>query len=117
MFVPAAAALKLIPFGFAIPEGYGLLATKTKGLGICLFRVKPKLHLQEHFPKEWELQIAAGAKHVINFLVWACWSDEDYIGRVCRISRQTHPFTTGAKTIFRALMKYKRILAREIPLN
>lgn len=31
-------------------EGYGLLATKTKGLGICLFRVKPKLHLQEHFP-------------------------------------------------------------------
>ena len=31
-------------------EGYGLLAAKTKGLGICLFRVKPKLHLQEHFP-------------------------------------------------------------------
>ena len=35
---------------FDTKEGYGLLATKTKGLGICLFRVKPKLHLQEHFP-------------------------------------------------------------------
>lgn len=30
-------------------EGYGLLASSTRPLGLCLFRVKPKLHLQEHF--------------------------------------------------------------------
>ena len=66
--------------------------------------------------KEWEHRLTCGAECVVNFLAWACWSDEDFIGRVCRISRVTHPFTTGYRTIFRALMKYRRLLETQIPI-
>ena len=44
---------------------------------------------------------------------WACWADEDYVGRCSRISRRCHSFTTASRTISRALMQYKRVF-REI---
>ncbi|CAK9004456.1 Uncharacterized protein SCF082_LOCUS8191 [Durusdinium trenchii] len=115
LFLDAAFARLLVPYGWALVEGYGLLASAAAQQNLRLFRVKPKLHMQEHFPKEWELQLDAGAKYVINFLAFSCWSDEDFIGRCCRVSRATHPFTTGIRTIFRCLMAYKRRLPREIP--
>lgn len=37
-----------------------------------------------------------------------CWTDEDMIGRISRLSRRTHPLTTARRTIDRALCNYRR---------
>ena len=39
--------------------------------------------------------------------------DEDYVGRVARISRRTHSLTTCVRSFARSLMKYKRIFERK----
>ncbi|CAK9031501.1 unnamed protein product [Durusdinium trenchii] len=50
LFLSAHVAKKLIPYGWALTEGYGFLASMCAERGYCLYRVKPKLHMQEHFP-------------------------------------------------------------------
>ena len=48
---------------FARKEGYGVLAKKCAARSWCLYRVKPKLHLLEHFPKlGWTLAQISYAK-------------------------------------------------------
>ena len=43
----------------------------------------------------------------------ATWSDEDFIGRISRISRRTHSLTATSNTIKRALGYYRREWAKE----
>ena len=74
LFLDAAFARLLVPYGWALveawvhrllrkhlweqllhmsmvsKEGYGLLASAVAQQNLRLFRVKPKLHMQEHFP-------------------------------------------------------------------
>eukprot|EP00438_Fugacium_kawagutii_P011664 Skav232198 [mRNA] locus=scaffold3716:99180:102349:- [translate_table: standard] len=45
---------------------------------------------------------------VLNPSVNMTWSDEDFIGRVARVSRKTHSATTARRTISRCLGLYRR---------
>lgn len=38
----------------------------------------------------------------------ACWSDEDFIGRVCRTARRTHSMQMTFHTMTKSLMNYHR---------
>ena len=42
----------------------------------------------------------------------ACWSDEDYVGRISRISRSNVGMTTALRTMQKALGGYKLELAK-----
>ena len=43
----------------------------------------------------------------LNPMAVACWSDEDYIGRVSRISRACHGLTCSLATMRKALGNYQ----------
>lgn len=47
-------------------------------------------------------------QHVLNPCVNMTWSDEDFIARVARVSRRTHPMTCATRTINRCLGLYRR---------
>ena len=44
---------------------------------------------------------------------YATWSDEDYVGRISRISRRCHTMTTVRQTISKALAYYRRQWTKE----
>ena len=45
---------------------------------------------------------------ILNPAINMTWSDEDFIGRVSRVSRKTHSATTARRTIDRCLGLYRR---------
>lgn len=45
---------------------------------------------------------------LLNPCVHMTWSDEDFIGRVSRVSRRCHPVTCATRTIDRCLGLYRR---------
>ena len=52
--------------------------------------------------------LACGAQHVLNCSVHSTWTDEDFIGRISRISRRSHVLTAARNTLQRALGHYRR---------
>ncbi|CAK9042557.1 Uncharacterized protein SCF082_LOCUS24472, partial [Durusdinium trenchii] len=39
------------------------------------------LALEKTLRKDWQLQLDAGARYVLNYVATSCWSDEDFVGR------------------------------------
>ena len=56
-------------------------------------------------------ELARGAEHVLSPSVHCTWTDEDFIGRVSRLSRRGHGrvLPNTVNSIKRALGFYKRI--------
>lgn len=46
---------------------------------------------------------------VVQAVGFSCWQDEDFVGRVSRVTRRTHAFTTCLRSFTRILMAYKRL--------
>lgn len=50
-----------------------------------------------------------GKQFIANSLLWAVWSDEDYVGKVCRLARRVQASRLVVLRVFtRSLMQYKR---------
>lgn len=81
---------------------YSQLAARTHHEGFRLYRLRPKLRMF------WELSRLDGVS--LSPLCMACWSDEDFIGRISRISRRCHGATATISTIRRSLGMYKTLL-------
>ena len=62
----------------------------------------PRLDLQ------WELE-KEQVEYILSPSVSCTWADEDYIGKVSRVSRRTHPWTAAMNTIQRTLGFYRRV--------
>jgi hypothetical protein len=45
---------------------------------------------------------------LVNPAIWMTWSDEDFIGRICRLCRKTHVLSSPQRTIDRALSLYRK---------
>eukprot|EP00435_Cladocopium_sp_Y103_P022447 s3978_g5.t1 len=111
VWIPRNDVPALCAHGWGITEGYQALARACKNRRWKLYRMRPKCHMHEHIVRDLELQVASPSSHyAINPNCWICWQDEDYIGKVSRISRRTHPLTVAKRTFVRVLMKYKRLL-------
>lgn len=79
-------------------EAYGYLASKCFTMRMKLFRLRPKIHFQQHITML--LNLGDVGFSALNF---SCWSDEDYIGRVSRLSRTCHPRTMALRCLEKAL--------------
>ncbi|CAL1152931.1 unnamed protein product [Cladocopium goreaui] len=82
-------------------EAYGYLASKCFTMRMKLFRLRPKIHFQQHITML--LNLGDVGFSALNF---SCWSDEDYIGRVSRLSRTCHPRTMALRCLEKALVLY-----------
>ena len=75
-------------------RAYGCLA-----LHFSQGNARPKLHMLQHVILA--LEPLSSSAFVQNPWAETVWGDEDYVGRISRSSRRTHPLTTAAATIAR----------------
>ena len=77
-------------------------------INICIHMYIHTIHACtcEHIYKMWCHMYVCDLD--LNPQGFATWTDEDFVGRVSRISRRKHVFTTAARTLSTALMQYRR---------
>ena len=70
-------------------NGFMVLANKTlNNPAFNLWGIKPKIHLLKHMALEVHQLLQTGADYGLSFNSQNCEVNEDYIGRVCRLSRR-----------------------------
>ena len=87
---------------FTFCSDYAKLAASTFRLQLCRFHLEPSLHHFLHF--YFELRFASGP--ILNPAAHSCEADEDFIGKVARLSRCVHPSSVTLRVIQRMLIKY-----------
>ncbi|CAK9029323.1 unnamed protein product [Durusdinium trenchii] len=108
LWMPVSVAQRVVQHGFAGGEGFAALASLAKQRGWHLYKLRPKLHIWVHISTMLEKDCTWTSK-VLNPLCWGCWSDEDYIGKCCRVARRLNAGSLIVHRVMtRCLMKYKR---------
>jgi hypothetical protein len=87
--------------GMSFVRDYLALAAQHVEQGICLYKIRPKIHYFMHLIRQ---------TTKLNPKVCSCWANEDYMGRIARVASRTHPSTTS----LRVLQRFVFQLAREI---
>ncbi|CAL1132680.1 unnamed protein product [Cladocopium goreaui] len=95
---------------FIFCDEYSTLATLCARAGYPLFKIRPKLHMMCHLGLDLKHALLQypDAQWFLSISTYMTWSDEDFIGRISRISRRTSPLTAADRTITRALALYRR---------
>lgn len=90
---------------------YAALGRYALERGRLLFNQRPKLHMVHHVA----LDLDPGTRaRVPNPAIYQTWSDEDFVGRLSRISRRTAGTTACAKrTLDRYLLALRARLRRD----
>ena len=88
-------------------RSYSSLGRKAMQLGIRSFILKPKSHALHHIAIELRRQLLCGAPLVLNPESTATEMNEDYIGRVARLSRRVSARVVDKRVISRVLLKYR----------
>ena len=86
-------------------KGYVQLAS------ICLndsfngYAIKPKLHLVKHVEIEYDEALQRGDEIIVNWNLWNAESNEDMMGKVCRLSRRLDSRRIGERVLGACLLK------------
>ena len=73
---------------------------------VYCFLITPAISLR--LDLQWELENER-VEYILSPSVNCTWADEDYIGKISRVSRRTHPWTAAKNTIQRTLGFYRRV--------
>ena len=92
--------------GFGFLQTFNKLAATALARNLPRFQVTPKCHMWAHVVHSLRVE-AAPEELVLNPISFSCQQDEDFVGRVCALSRVCHPATLHSRT----LQKYKVAMA------
>ena len=110
--------------GLRVLRGYTFLAARSIQQGTHLYALRPKLHYCHHLLIDLERQINGNQSHdgnqghdgnqspVLNPGLWNCESNEDWIGKVSRLSRKVSPRLISLRTIQRYLVAIRLTLKK-----
>lgn len=104
-------AERVIESGHAFCRFYSSLSLASLSRNLCLYKIKPKMHMLCHLIHRCIQQYRADEGSVINFLAFSTFQSEDFVGQVSRISRRVSAKTHGVKIYHRYLVRVKRALA------
>ena len=99
-FMPSDDCEYVIQAGHDFLMGYQRLVAACFGAGLCLYKLKPKIHYLNHVV--WTIMdqwVSSGT--AVNALAEATFLSEDFIGQVARISRRVSPKAVAVKTLQR----------------
>ena len=85
--------------------GYATLAGRVLNDQISAWGMKPKLHLLKHAQLEFHEWLLAGLEILPNYNIHNCEQNEDFIGRVCRLSRRLDSRRIGERVLHSCLVK------------
>ena len=115
VFLPAACAKLQVKSGLAFIRGYAWNANFCMERSVSGFRLRPKLHYMHHLILETQQQLDQGAQFALSSALWLCESNEDFIGRLARVSRRVSARTSALRTTQRYLVKARCLLERLLP--
>lgn len=85
-------------------RSYAKLAEICLREGACLYNMQPKLHYFKHILLTLDWQIEMEHERILNPVADVTYMDEDYIGRVSRLSRRVHQSQVHKRTLERVLV-------------
>ncbi|CAK9017796.1 unnamed protein product [Durusdinium trenchii] len=103
----------MVQDGWAFVDGYATLARQSCKFGMVGCQIRPKAHMFCHLLLDLEEMLSLECEWVLNPATHCTWSDEDFIGRVSRVSRRSHVLTCALHTIQRCLGLYRRQWIKE----
>ena len=103
-------AWQMCSSGHAFLVNYVKLATLSFKLGLCLFALKPVMHMFAHILHTAMLQYDLCPTGVINPVAESTFMSEDFIGRIARISRRVSAKQHGLKIMFRYMVSVKHFM-------
>ena len=86
-------------------NGYNALANFSLNDDFNGWGMKPKLHLLKHAALELHEDLVSGKEFLPNFNVHNCEQNEDYVGRMSRLSRRLDSRTVCERAIASSLLK------------
>ena len=90
-------------------RAYKLLGQKSISLGVRAFVLKPKTHGLHHVAYSLKQQLDFGCALVLNPECHGCEPNEDYIGRVSRLSRKVGAQIVDLRVIQRVFLKTRAL--------
>ena len=96
--------------GLYFLQCYGKCANICHSREICRFNLTPKLHCWHHICQHLWHQTQQQIRYSLNPLAHSCFTDEDFVGRVSRISRRVSPRLQALRTLQRYLALTKQEL-------
>ena len=112
LWLPICCAKVQLDAGYSFARGYAWLAEFCTRAGASGFRLRPKLHYFMHLLMPLQAEIDSGKPHALNAAIWLCEADEDFVGRIARVSRRVHARTASVRTIQRYLVKVRLMLEK-----
>lgn len=112
LYLIADTAAQCVRNGTLFLNTYSWLASFCLSRSRCRFPLRPKLHTLAHIVEQMQQQRSQTGKS-FNPLMYNCEMDEDFIGRISRISRRCHDTTTALRTIQIACYKYHQAWDRK----
>jgi hypothetical protein len=104
LWIPRDVALEVHKRFKLVIKGYQYMAHTTNAMGYNLFSNIPKLHMTHHVAVELLRNLQAGHAFIMNPLQHSTEMDEDFIGRISRLSRKVSPRLVMLRTIQRYLV-------------
>ena len=95
---------QLIQSGCGFLKAYVKLAEKAHAKGLCLWSLKPVIHLLAHIVHTALQQYRADTTCVINPVAESTFMCEDFVGRVSRLSRRVNAKQHGRKIMYRYMV-------------
>ena len=93
-------------------RGYQLVGSMCLQKRYRAFIQKPKNHALHHIAWTIRSQLAAGAPYIINPEADSCECDEDYVGRIARLSRKVNVRLQGHRVFSRLFLKVRAVRKR-----
>ena len=112
-FLEQQQASEAISCGHSFLVKYATLARLCQRDKLCLFALKPKLHMLAHLVLRMLEQYRIDKFAVINCVSESTFMAEDFIGKVARLSRRVSPKLQGLKLIYRYLIAIERAMDAE----
>ena len=98
---------------YSFCEAYSTMARLCHARALRRFHLEPSLHYYLHFAVDSAERLRMGDKHVMSPMTEGCEADEDFVGRVARLSRSVHARSVNLRTIERHLIKVRFVLFGE----
>ena len=98
-------------------RAYAVLGQSSMRLKIRAFIQKPKVHALHHLAWHLKTELQKGSTLVFSPQGWGCESNEDYVGRVSRLSRRVSVRTCDKRVYERVFLKTSALLRRRKQLQ
>ena len=112
LWMPRRSARRLYVEYMRMLRGYQLLGSRCLALNYRAFIQKPKNHAAHHIAYALRMQLITGVPFILNPEAFSCEQDEDFIGRVSRLSRKVDVRKHGRRVFDRLFCKVHAVRKR-----